>query len=134
MALLRFSLQFHREFLYETQLILKNLDSALAVDEIPVAQRNQIRKIRSQVISLSQKVTNEALTVRVGRYPQLTPAESLVASELQSGKLTREIAKSLHISETTVKTHLKHIYAKLEVRNRAEAIGTLLSYQDQVVD
>ena len=134
MALLRFSLQFHREFLYDTQLILKNLDSALAVDEIPVAQRNQIRKIRSQVISLSQKVTNETLTVRVGEYPRLTPAESLVASELQSGKLTREIAKSLHISETTVKTHLKHIYAKLEVRNRAEAIGTLLSYQDQVVD
>ena len=134
MALLRFSLQFHREFLYDTQLILKNLDSALAVDEIPVAQRNQIRKIRSQVIALSQKVTNEALTVRVGEYPRLTSAESLVASELQSGKLTREIAKSLHISETTVKTHLKHIYAKLEVRNRAEAIGTLLSYQDQVVD
>jgi DNA-binding NarL/FixJ family response regulator len=40
---------------------------------------------------------------------------------LSSGMIDREIAAKLFLSEATVKTHLKAIYRKLGVRNRAQA-------------
>ena len=51
----------------------------------------------------------------------LTPRERAVLSFVAHGRTNREIAESLFIAETTVKTHLKSIFAKLEVRNRSEA-------------
>jgi DNA-binding NarL/FixJ family response regulator len=64
----------------------------------------------------------------VGRVRQ--PAqESLSQRELDvlrliaSGEGNREAAASLFISESTVKTHLLHIYEKLGVRDRASAVA-----------
>jgi DNA-binding NarL/FixJ family response regulator len=39
----------------------------------------------------------------------------------------REIGKTLHLSETTVKRHLSNVYAKLDVHTRAEATRKALS-------
>jgi DNA-binding NarL/FixJ family response regulator len=39
----------------------------------------------------------------------------------------REIAKSLHLSETTVKRHLSNVYEKLDVSSRGEAARKALS-------
>jgi DNA-binding NarL/FixJ family response regulator len=38
------------------------------------------------------------------------------------GAANKEVARALLISETTVKTHLKHVFAKLGVDNRAAAV------------
>jgi DNA-binding CsgD family transcriptional regulator len=35
----------------------------------------------------------------------------------------RELGNHLYISENTVKTQLRHLYAKLDVRNRAQAVA-----------
>jgi ATP/maltotriose-dependent transcriptional regulator MalT len=43
---------------------------------------------------------------------------------IAQGSTNREAARHLFISEATVKTHLLHIYAKLEVRDRASAVAT----------
>jgi DNA-binding NarL/FixJ family response regulator len=51
----------------------------------------------------------------------LTPREQSVLSWLAQGMTNREIADTLNIGETTVKTHLKNILEKLHVRNRLEA-------------
>jgi DNA-binding NarL/FixJ family response regulator len=40
------------------------------------------------------------------------------------GSSNRETAEQLFLSEATVKTHLLHIYAKLEVNDRAAAVAT----------
>lgn len=51
----------------------------------------------------------------------LTSREQAVLRHLALGKTNSEIAESLVIAETTVKTHLKNILQKLHVRNRLEA-------------
>lgn len=53
----------------------------------------------------------------------LTPREIDVLREVASGNVNAEIAKRLHISEATVKTHLVHIYDKLAVSDRAAAVS-----------
>ena len=40
------------------------------------------------------------------------------------GGTNQSVARRLLVSETTIKTHLLHIYAKLGVRDRAAAVST----------
>lgn len=56
---------------------------------------------------------------------RLTASERAVLTSLADGLTTREIAKTRHSSEATIKSHLTSIYRKLEVRNRVEAIAHL---------
>lgn len=42
---------------------------------------------------------------------------------IAKGRNNREAAAELFISEATVKTHLMHVYAKLEVNDRAAAMA-----------
>lgn len=62
----------------------------------------------------------DAETALPGR-DRLTPREREVFDALAGGGSNREIARDLFISETTVKTHLGQIYAKLGVQSRVEA-------------
>ena len=64
----------------------------------------------------------EQRTERVsGNNPNLTPRELEVLAYLSAGTTNGEIATALHISLSTVKGHLRSIYAKLHVSNRTEA-------------
>lgn len=56
----------------------------------------------------------------------LTRREREIAALLIKGKTYRTIANELHVSENTVKTHVKNIYSKTGVNNRAELINLLL--------
>ncbi len=56
----------------------------------------------------------------------LTAREVEVLGLAAKGAGNREIAKSLHISESTVKTHLLHIYGKLGVDGRTAAVTEAL--------
>ena len=53
---------------------------------------------------------------------QLTPRELATLRLMADGKSNKEIATDLHISERTVKTHLGHLFEKLGVTSRTEAI------------
>lgn len=52
----------------------------------------------------------------------LTPREQEILLTISKGFSNREVAELLHVSMATVRTHLEHIYAKLEVTNRTEAV------------
>ena len=43
-------------------------------------------------------------------------------ASVAGGLSNREIARSLHISDATVKTHLIHVFAKLGVKDRTAAV------------
>jgi DNA-binding CsgD family transcriptional regulator len=57
----------------------------------------------------------------------LTVREAEVLNLLVSGATNAQIADQLTLSETTVKSHVRHILRKLRVRNRAEAIARYLA-------
>jgi DNA-binding NarL/FixJ family response regulator len=52
----------------------------------------------------------------------LSNRELEVLQEVSTGKSNKELAVALHLSEETVKAHLKNIFAKLNVRDRTAAI------------
>jgi DNA-binding NarL/FixJ family response regulator len=53
---------------------------------------------------------------------QLTPREMATLRLMADGKANKEIANELEISERTVKTHLAHLFEKLGVTSRTEAV------------
>ncbi|WP_433167185.1 response regulator [Kribbella sp. CA-247076] len=55
--------------------------------------------------------------------PQLTDREVEILGLLATGQSNRELAKRLFVSEATIKSHLSHIYTKLEVDTRAAAVA-----------
>lgn len=53
--------------------------------------------------------------------PSLTPREREVLRLLCAGASNKDMARALHLSENTVKTHLASLYVKLKVSRRTEA-------------
>ena len=53
---------------------------------------------------------------------QLTPRELATLRLMADGRANKEIASALGISERTVKTHLGHLFGKLGVTSRTEAV------------
>jgi two-component system, NarL family, nitrate/nitrite response regulator NarL len=58
----------------------------------------------------------------VPRHNTLTIREKELLAYLVEGLSNREIAKKLQVEMKTVKNHLTHIYSKLQVKNRLEAV------------
>jgi DNA-binding NarL/FixJ family response regulator len=61
----------------------------------------------------------------------LTAREVEVIELVSAGATNNEIASALVISESTVKSHVKHILRKLGAANRAEAVSRHLSSMDE---
>ena len=55
--------------------------------------------------------------------PVLTEREVEVLRAVAGGSTNRQAAASLHVSEATVKTHLVHVFDKLEVASRTAAVA-----------
>jgi DNA-binding NarL/FixJ family response regulator len=55
----------------------------------------------------------------------LTPKEKEILKALAKGLRYKEIADEIQISMDTVRTHVRHIYEKLQVQSRMEAINKI---------
>jgi DNA-binding NarL/FixJ family response regulator len=62
---------------------------------------------------------------------KLTDRERTVFAEMAAGRSNREIAAALHLSEGTVKIHVGRILAKLDLRDRVQAV--VLAYESGLI-
>ncbi len=53
----------------------------------------------------------------------LTDRESAVLAQLATGQPLQRVARELHVTLNTLKTHVRHVYRKLGVNSRAEAVS-----------
>jgi two-component system, NarL family, response regulator len=60
------------------------------------------------------------LSENIGQ-PELTATEKKILEMIVGGKANKEIAFDLHVTENTVKTHVKNIFDKLAVSDRTSA-------------
>ncbi len=73
---------------------------------------------------IARKVIESFHQAKPATHPQdkLTAREEEILDYLAKGYVTKEIADKLAITSATVRFHLKHIYDKLHVRSRVEAV------------
>ncbi|MET3564985.1 DNA-binding NarL/FixJ family response regulator [Leifsonia sp. 563] len=69
----------------------------------------------------------DAAGALLARFPSLTRREAEVLALIGDGLSNAEIARTLFVSVATVKTHINAIFAKLAVRDRAQAIALVRS-------
>lgn len=83
-----------------------------------------------RIIAQGERWVTPALTLLLAGAVERTAAPStLTAKELQvlaglaEGRSNKELAGAIFVSQATIKTHLSHIYAKLGVKGRSEAVA-----------
>jgi DNA-binding NarL/FixJ family response regulator len=97
--------------------ISKAVPTQEIVDGVVAAARGE----RVVLTRSSQRAAIDEALRWPGREIGLTERESELLSLLSTGMTNRELGVRLYISENTVKTQLRHLYAKLNVRNRVQA-------------
>ncbi|MEV8638752.1 response regulator transcription factor [Streptosporangium sp. NPDC051023] len=81
-----------------------------------------IRAVARGETILAPPVAARLVTRMRSPRASLSPREAEIVALVADGLSNRRIARELFISEATVKSHLVHIYAKLEVDNRTGAV------------
>jgi DNA-binding NarL/FixJ family response regulator len=97
-------------------ILSRYLDHSRRFDE--VAERRARRNGRRQGAEVIQLRPS---TRTLGREP--SAREIQVLQLIADGLANREIGDHLHLSEETVKSHVRHLLAKLEARSRAHAVA-----------
>jgi DNA-binding NarL/FixJ family response regulator len=95
--------------------------------------RDALERVTSGQAAIDPAVQHHLLTAiasgpanpasRTPQFPDgLTPREAEVLALIAEGLSNAEIAGQLVVSETTVKSHINHLFAKTGVRDRAQAV------------
>jgi DNA-binding NarL/FixJ family response regulator len=111
--------------------ILRAIEAGAAGYLLKDATRDDLlRAIRTA--ARGESVLAPAVASRLMRRAQMPAHEVLTGREIEilghvaRGRSNKEIGAALHISEATVKSHLVHIFGKLEVQDRTEAVTVAL--------
>jgi DNA-binding NarL/FixJ family response regulator len=107
--------------------ILKRIDAAELVGHLQRVAEGEV----AIDAALAGRVALSAARISSGEFWPganlgLTQRESEVLALLVAGHSNRAVASTLVVSEDTVKTHIRSLYRKLDVQDRAGAIGVAL--------
>ncbi len=97
-------------------------------DAEPAAIASSIMAVVAGERVMASAVANRVLDMLTGAstpkefYDGLTGREIEILKLIATGKPNKQIAFSLKISEKTVRNHISHIYEKLEIYDRAQAV------------
>jgi DNA-binding NarL/FixJ family response regulator len=125
------------EYVYEA--LRAGASGFVLKDEPPEQLIAAIRTIAGGDALLSPAVTRRVIE-RFSSLPHPTPPKELdeltdrereIFRLIAAGRSNSEIGQELYISETTVKTHVTHVFQKLNVRDRVQAV--VLAYQAGLV-
>ncbi|MEY9862782.1 DNA-binding NarL/FixJ family response regulator [Catenulispora sp. GAS73] len=106
----------------------------LLKNALPAELLGAIRTVAAGDAVVAPRVTRRLLETVAHRLPssttagtdarldRLTPRERDILIEVALGKSNAEIAADLFLSENTVKSHFKHVLAKLGLRDRVQAV------------
>ncbi|WP_328529673.1 response regulator transcription factor [Nocardioides sp. NBC_00368] len=94
--------------------LLKDVDPEVIVEGI--------RRAAAGDMVLAPDLAARVLKGMRSPLPRLTGREIEVLRHLARGATNREIARTLFVTEATVKSHLAHIFTKLDVDSRSRAI------------
>lgn len=125
MKLLIFSSYSDRHYIEEAMqagangYILKSIDISELVDVIRAFARNE-QPMSPYLMDLAIEWKNASGSENTEKL--LTKREKQILECLARGQGSKEISDSLYISIDTVKTHIKNIFRKLDVKSRLEAV------------
>ncbi len=97
-------------------------------DSEPAAISSSIMAVLSGERVMAGAVANRVLDMLTGAstpkafYDGLTAREVEILKLMATGKPNKQIAFNLKISEKTVRNHISHIYEKLQIYDRAQAV------------
>ncbi len=93
-----------------------------AIREVNAGGSPMSSHIARKLVQSFQHVTDTTQAAQ-----SLSPRESQVLDLLAKGYLYKEIAERMAVTYATVHTHIRHIYEKLHVRSRTEAVAKHLN-------
>lgn len=95
----------------------------LLKDSDPAELIAAVRAAAAGESALAPKIVTRLLTQVRTPEARLSQREAEVLALVAAGKSNREIGRDLFLSEATVKSHLVHIFAKLDVTSRTAAVA-----------
>lgn len=82
-------------------------------------------------IDLHREKESQATSFASDKVDTLTPSQLRVLMEIGKGKLNKQIAFDLDVSEATIKAHITSMFKKLKINNRTQAVLFIKEYQLQ---
>ncbi len=99
--------------------LVDRLRTALDAQAFDAAWQEGARASLDEAVEVAQRGRRRPARPSTG-WASLTPSELGVVRLIAQGATNAEVARQLVISRATVKTHLYHVFAKLDITNRTE--------------
>ena len=109
------------ESVTDAEVVLLNRDGGrvpVEVSSIPLVHGEHVVGVFGQLSDIAEEpVPHPEL--------QLTPRQAEVLALLERGQSTAQIAEELHLSRETVRNHVRHMFRKVGVHSRLEAVAAV---------
>jgi DNA-binding NarL/FixJ family response regulator len=109
--------------------ILAGADGYLLKDETPESLHRNLHEALEGGAPMSPAIARKSLQMMRRSTPpaeapehKLTPREVEILEQLSRGLSYQQVADNLIVSTGTVRTHIEHVYRKLQVNNKTAAV------------